>query len=266
MNALEQMLTLALATLAPRMRQLQSAKAIRLAFRAGAPIKSLMPAIREKWEFRKSIALANLITGGLGNPSKMPGRAYGFSASQCSIGSKLAKLANTVCSSCYAMKGRYIFLNVVECHARRFASLRRPLWCDAMAYLINRQCAKVPYFRWHDSGDLQGVWHLANICEVCRMTPKVSHWIPTREYKIVQDFIDAGNEIPPNLQIRLSIHMVDSFTLPKLKGATVTFSSVSEKEKAPDFAANCPAPNQKGECGSCRNCWESTLLVNYHIH
>jgi len=34
---------------------------------------------------------ANSITGGLSNPSKMPGRAYSIPASRCNVGSKLAK-------------------------------------------------------------------------------------------------------------------------------------------------------------------------------
>jgi len=266
MNYATSLFFTAIATLSPRLQKLQSGKAIRAAFKAGAPYSTLEGAITEMWNIRPSIVLANIITGGLGNPSKMPGRAYGFSAAECILGAKLSKLPGTVCSSCYAQKGRYIFENVVACHARRFASLNRKLWIDAMTFLISKQCAKMPFFRWHDSGDIQSVAHLLRIAKVCEATPSVKHWIPTREYKIVSDYISAGYLIPENLQIRLSIHKVDNFRLPEIKGAKVTFSSVSDKKSAPEFAEKCPAPLQDGECGNCRNCWESVLLVDYHIH
>ena len=35
---------------------------------------------------------AKEITGGLSNPSKMPGKAYSIPASRCHVGSRLAKL------------------------------------------------------------------------------------------------------------------------------------------------------------------------------
>ena len=40
---------------------------------------------------------------------------------------------------------------------------------------------KVKYFRWHDSGDVQDLDHLRRIYEVCKLTPDVQHWMPTRE-------------------------------------------------------------------------------------
>jgi hypothetical protein len=43
-------------------------------------------------------------------------------------------------------------------------------WVDAMAQAINQTEAS-GYFRWFDSGDLQGAWHLAKIVEVVNKTP-----------------------------------------------------------------------------------------------
>ena len=42
-----------------------------------------------------------------------------------------------------------------------------------------------PFFRWHDSGDIQDVKHLEDIVEVTRQTPEIMHWLPTLETRIL---------------------------------------------------------------------------------
>jgi hypothetical protein len=61
---------------------------------------------------------------------------------------------------CYAMKGRYRFKNVKDALNRRLNSLTHPQWVEAMTVLVSHYSRKVPFFRWHDSGDLQGAQHL----------------------------------------------------------------------------------------------------------
>ena len=107
---------------------------------------------------------ARLITGGLSAPSKMPGPAFNLPASQCQTGAKLRKIKNTPCYGCYALKGRYRFKNVQAALNRRLAKLHDPRWIEAMVALVDKQ----PWFRWHDSGDVQSVQHLKNIFEVCK--------------------------------------------------------------------------------------------------
>jgi len=126
---------------------------------------------------------AKEITGGLSSPSKMPGYAYNLPAWRCVTGVKLQAVAGSVCSGCYAMKGRYRFKNVKDALNRRLNSLTHPQWVEAMTTLVTWYSRKVPWFRWHDSGDLQGPDHLKNIFEVCNATPAVKHWMPTREVK-----------------------------------------------------------------------------------
>ncbi len=107
---------------------------------------------------------ARKITGGLSAPSKMPGPAYNLPAWQCVTGAKLVKVPGSVCHGCYALKGRYRFSNVRMALARRLESLKHPRWVEAMTVLIKGE----PWFRWHDSGDLQSAWHLKQIFEVCK--------------------------------------------------------------------------------------------------
>ena len=119
------------------------------------------------------------ITGSLSKPSKMPGWAYGLPAKECKTGSKLVKIPGSVCYDCYALKGCYVFKVVQDAQYKRLAAIRHELWTGAMATIINSKKSK--YFRWHDSGDVQDEDHLLKIFAVCKLTPSVKHWMPTRE-------------------------------------------------------------------------------------
>lgn len=185
------------------------------------------------------------ITGGLSKPSKMPGFSYNLPATRCITGSKLVKIPGSVCSGCYALKGRYRFSNVKNAMQRRLDSLNHPLWVMAMAGSI--EDTKTEFFRWHDSGDLQSLDHLKKIFQVCELTPKVKHWLPTREASIIACI--QADEVPKNLIIRLSAHKVD--------GKAATFwpwtSTVVTSEKT------CPAAEQDNKCKSCRACWDRNV-------
>ena len=193
---------------------------------------------------------AKAITGGLSAPSKMPGPAFNLPAQACITGSKLVKIPGSVCSGCYALKGRYRFRNVKEALARRLAGLTHPEWIPAMVVLIDN----TPWFRWHDSGDLQGVQHLKNIFEVCKLTPGTSHWLPTREAKFLPLSTDS---IPKNLIIRLSGHKIDK----PAAGFWPWTSTVVTVQKS------CPAAEQNNQCQDCRACWDrGTANIAYGLH
>ncbi len=197
-------------------------------------------------------AQRKLITGGLSKPSKMPGYAYNLPAIHCKTGSKLAQVPGTTCHGCYALKGRYRFSNVRAALERRLDSLDHPQWVDAMVQLIKGQ----PWFRWHDSGDVQSHEHLNKIFEVCRLTPETRHWLPTQE----RQYLPADPAtVPSNLIIRLSGSKVDG---PAPKAWPWTSSVVTNPE-----ARTCAAPDQGNECRDCRACWDrSTPDVAYGKH
>jgi hypothetical protein len=204
---------------------------------------------------------AEAICHTLSSPSKMPCHGYSTPASRCITGGKLRKVANSICSVCYALKGRYVFPNVLDAMEKRFASLFKSDWVDAISFLIEKK-EKSGFFRWHDSGDLQGTWHLEKIVEVARRLPAIKFWLPTREISIVSDWVKAGNIIPENLTIRLSAFMLDG--LPPIPAAKRLGLCVSG---ASDTNWNCPASKQDGKCGDCRNCWNKEIFqVNYKKH
>lgn len=198
--------------------------------------------------------------GSLSTPSKMPGYGYSTSADDCITGSKLANVKGSICSICYARKGRYVFPNVQNAMKKRLESLERLDWIDTMVQLISRK-EKSGFFRWHDSGDLQGVWHLEKIAEVARRLPSIKFWLPTREYKIVSDWIKFCTK-PRNLTIRLSAFMIDGpapVTVAKRLGLTTS--------GAKKTGFSCPSSQQGNQCGDCRACWDEAVTnVDYKPH
>lgn len=199
---------------------------------------------------------ARTLVGGLSKPSKMPGMAYSIPAKECNVGGKLRNVKGSVCEGCYALKGRYMFGNVQNALYRRLDSIDNPAWCAAMATAINGQ----PWFRWHDSGDLQSMAHLLKIVEVCNATPETRHWLPTKEKALVKRYLREHGDFPGNLTVRLSGAMVDD--------SPPNFANTSTVHKETSGHGHiCPAPSQAGKCGDCRACWQRDVPnVSYAAH
>jgi hypothetical protein len=225
------------------------------------------------------------VVGSVGNPSKMPGTAYGISAHHCQTGGKLAKVAGSVCHGCYAMRGNYITRDVKKSHAIREAALQDlPLWTETMArYLAFLHGPAGPkkgksgnpidkgWHRWFDAGDLQSVAHLGAICEVARRTPAIRHWLPTRELAYVRQYVKDDGQVPANLVIRVSATMVDG---PATKAWNLTSGVHTREDSQPQGTHYCPAPDHGGTCNhpndpkqNCRACWSGSVAhVSYHKH
>ena len=184
----------------------------------------------------------------------MPGLSYSLPAWECQVGSRLRKVKNSVCSSCYALKGNYTRYPAIKAAQYfRLASLMDPRWVKAMTVQVKRQ----KWFRWHDAGDLQSVEHLKKIFEVCNNTPGTMHWLPTREVKYTR--LMDPEVVPKNLKIVISDHMVDQVTPVRSWPYTSGVTTAND--------ATCPAPSQGGKCGSCRACSDrSTTRVGYGKH
>ena len=186
---------------------------------------------------------ARKITGGLSAPNKMPGPSINLPAWNCITGLKLQAVKNSVCAGCYAMKGRYRFPNVREAMDRRLAALTDPRWVDAMVTLVKGQ----PWFRWHDSGDIQSPEHLKNIFEVCNRTPETRHWMPTREVKFLK--LMDPDVVPENLIIRISSHMINQGPVKHWPWTSTVVTS----------GKTCPAKEQGNQCKDCRQCWDRSV-------
>jgi hypothetical protein len=200
---------------------------------------------------------AERLTGGLSRPGKMPCFAWGLSVAHCRMGSVLAHMENTTCSACYARKGNYRRLHVQEKLAQRYRGLLHPLWTPSMIFLVRWYAGR--YFRWFDTGDLQGDNHLRNIYTVCRHTPWVRHWLPTRENSVLRT---CSEEIPVNLTVRLSAVHIDG---PPPDWWDITSTVFTAQPQPGSF--RCPSRQQGNRCRNCRACWQPQIQdVAYPLH
>ncbi len=207
--------------------------------------------------------------GRLSVPGKMPCHSYNLPIRACVAGAKARKVPGTVCHECYGAKGRYPRPSAMAASERRLACLQAD---EANGYsnwtadfvLALKYWERSGYFRWHDIGDVQNAAHLAAICEIARQCPDIRFWLPTREYRVVRDYVRAGNAIPANLNIRLS-GMLINFAAPTVEG-TSRGHVVTEWGKVAGLP--CHAQWAKtGKCQDCRACWRPEVSdIQYHLH
>lgn len=188
----------------------------------------------------------------------MPGLSWGIPATRCRIGSILAEQKGTVCEGCYARKGTYAFGNVQKKLEERYRGLLNELWTPAMVADLRINTEAGDYFRFFDSGDLQGPNHLANIIRIASAVRDVCFWLPTREASLLRDI--NPRTVPENLRVRLSGNMIDG---PVPQFWPWTSAVVSDPEEA-----TCPTSINGGSCADhdCRTCWDETPTVKYLRH
>jgi len=207
----------------------------------------------------KTLKEAMEIVGQLSKSSKT-GLSIGLPTDECYTGGKLRQIPNSVCADCYANKGRYkqYEIAIKKAQYRRLESISNPRWVDAMIYIMKHSKSIVSrgLFRWHDSGDIQGLEHLDKIVRIAIATPDIKHWLPTKESNWIQKY---DKPIPKNLVIRLSGSFVDG---KEPISWSHTSTVVTDEDKA-----TCRAFENGGECGDCRQCWDDTVKnVSYFNH
>ena len=201
--------------------------------------------------------------GGLAKPSKMPSYAYSLPAKKCITGAKLRAIKGSVCYGCYAFKGNYVYPVVQKCLDKRLNLMNTNVkWISAMSFLVNWYGKKVKYFRWHDSGDLQSLQHLCKIVKVVKNTPTITHWLPTREVKIIKEYKEKYGEFPSNLIVRISATMINGLPHKFHKHSSTVITDTK-------IASNwiCPSSKQGNKCMDCRACWDKNVSdVSYIKH
>lgn len=209
----------------------------------------------------------------LSKTSKMPCYSLNISVKHCITGGKLRLNKKSVCNKCYANKGNYLYPEVNACLENRYDELynamhdkqKRIEYVSSIVSAINNQndtfkhcIIDKKYFRFNDSGDLQGIEHLKILIDICNAMPKIKFWLTSKEFKIIRDYIKQGNEIPKNLTIRLSSYLINKDlkldkTLNKFTKAMVYTSN----ELIPSNTISCKINN--GKCNDCRLCWNKNI-------
>ena len=240
--------------------------------------------------FAHCVRTLSLGTTLLSDPNKMPELAFNIPAQECKAGRHMVHVEGCICKDCYCFPefnedgsvnlhsskgGRYRFDNTQRAMYLRYNfAVFNPNFVPVMTYVITDRIKRK--FRWFDSGDIQSEKMLDDICKICRNTPHILHWLPTKEWKICKRYIEAGNEIPDNLNLRLSALRINGrppIELAKRLGlntSTVMTADVWDKFIATKSKGlKCPSSDDKhnGKCMSCEACWTHEVNnVGYKWH
>jgi len=147
-------------------------------------------------------------------PSKMINRTFSLPTHTCGIGGYLRGKEGSVCEACYAHnRGNYRYNAVQQKLLRNLDRLTTndPVqWASAFAGAIPSETKNFPVFRYHDSGDLLSAQHASMIADITAKNPDVMSWVPTREWKMIDELVRArGGDMPSNFVPRISLPMVN---------------------------------------------------------
>lgn len=103
---------------------------------------------------------------------------------------------------CYARRIEYRYKESKNAYARNLSILQ----ADAGAYWLQVRAAAMVtrFFRYHVSGDIPNAQYFAEMVKTAEMLPKTNFLAFTKQYKIVNDYINSGGRIPDNLKIIFS--------------------------------------------------------------
>ena len=219
-----------------------------------------------------TIKQATKNVGGLSQTDKMPSKSWGISAKECNIGSKLrASKQTTVCDGCYAFKGLMILPTQQNAFNRRLELWKtdRKLWVLSMDHLIknHKPIKDAKFFRWFDSGDIQGAEMFQDIIELANLNPDIKFWLPTKEFKLVNIY---SSQIPSNLNVRKSHPLINAHKMQPIENVTASYVYDEDKlNTLPSSSKVCPAtmPDSNKKCNECRMCWDKSIpSITYIKH
>ena len=200
----------------------------------------------------------------LSKTSKMPCKSFALPAMKTCLGAINSEgKVKDVCRGCYAMKGSYQWRPAKALRENNRLSVSNQLHSFASDMLKLLKKEKNNYFRWFDSGDVFDNDFLYEIYKVCKQTPDINHWIPTKAREILDNATWEKLESLPNVKVRYSSDSING-EYNSLHGST----AIQSNQKYDDNKVfKCPVDyDQIKKCGNCRACWHSEKVIAYNFH
>jgi hypothetical protein len=161
-----------------------------------------------------------------------------------------------VCQGCYATQGFYHMPDAIKLRKNNKEDWQADDWVERMVSALVKQ----KKFRWFDSGDIYSVDLAWKIYDVCRQTPHVKHWLPTRMHKFDKYANVLGTiDSLPNVVVRLSADNVEE----QIAGKTTSMVIKSHEHRQGVHV--CPSSLQDGKCGPCTACWNKDVKVVAYV-
>jgi hypothetical protein len=146
----------------------------------------------------------------------------------------------------------------------------RAQWVCEMVAAITR-CVDNGRFRWHDSGDVFSAVYARMIREVCKQTPHVKHWIPTRSWRLKRVLPDLRElHKLANVEVRPSALRFGD-PPPRVAGLGKGSTAHLDSQDVPKGARECPKASKDNNGKSCAEvdcflCWENGKGASYLVH
>lgn len=199
----------------------------------------------------------------LSDTSKMPCRSWSLAAlTTCPASKKSNGELVDACAGCYATTGAYTWTAAKNVRKGNQDGWMDSDWVEAMAKAISKEPSGV--FRWFDSGDLYSISLAEKVFEVCKATPNIKHWIPTRMHKFpkFKEVLERLQRLD-NVVVRYSSDSVSGKTIKGLTTSTI----ISNMNQLPENAVVCNSDKQGNKCEDCRACWDKSVpVVAYKAH
>lgn len=105
-------------------------------------------------------------------------------------------------SKCYALRMERRYKNTRTAYARNLNILQE----DARAYWLQVKAAAMVtrFFRYHVSGDIPNIEYFNNMIQLAQELPGTQFLAFTKQYNIVNEYLNNGGVIPDNLKILFS--------------------------------------------------------------
>ena len=168
------------------------------------------------------------------------------------------------CRGCYAKKGNFLYKNIRDCYMQNLLDFKNnpTKYFDDIIKFFNQDLAIFRYARWHSSGDIVDIAYLNGMCKVAHKCKQTKFLCFTKKYELINEYLDEGGCIPPNLHIVFSGWDANwTFDNPH----NFPTSYVRFKDDTRDFnkAKQCT-----GRCHDCLNCWKlkkgQSVVFNKH--
>lgn len=165
---------------------------------------------------------------------------------------------NGCAKQCYFIRNCCMYPHVLEAVARNLALVARaPLtYFNAVAkFCLETKSKKNPAlkhdaFRWHVGGDIPDADYFELMVAVAEECPGTKFLAFTKNYKVVNEFLDKGNELPSNLQVLFSawpgVEMDNPHNLPTSSPLFVDGKTAQTDGKTVHLCG-----------GNCRKCFET---------
>jgi hypothetical protein len=182
------------------------------------------------------------------------------------------------CSSCFAQRGRWLFLPVIHTLRRNLRAARSTLF--ARRIIKEARVRKVAIVRVHSSGDFYSQRYARKWLRIMRALPRVRFFFYSRSWRVsairpvleematlpnVRVWFSADSDtglpenIPPNVRIAWLLQE-ENEPVPQVAGIVFRIHQLRRTvQRRIGLVLVCPpensVPGDKTDCGSCGVCW-----------